>query len=255
MGTHSSLKNAIQILDTFTVESKELGVTDVSRKLNISAANASRLLKTMELLGIVVKNTDSRKYLLGSKVLDLARTYLLNVEIKEAARPYLRELSEKTNELITLSQMKNDQCVLVDWIESKRSIRQIVGDEFMQPPIYAVAPGKLLLSYFSDKKISEILYKIDFVKFTSHTIIDKKELIKQIDQIRLENLAISNEERHEHLLAVSAPVYNIKGKVVAAIAISWLNIDNKPEYLTIYKHTVKEAASGISKNLGYRFDD
>jgi IclR family KDG regulon transcriptional repressor len=256
MSKHKSLKHAVEILDLYSAESYELGGTDISRKLKLSTANVSRLLKTMESLAIVRKNAKTRKYFLGSKIVELAKVYLSNIDLKLVARPYLEELSQKTNELITFNILKNDQCYLVDWIESKRSIQQVIeGDKFTYPPMYAVAPGKLLLAYMSDRKIEDLLTHMEFKKYTERTITDIKLLKQQINEIREKNLAVARGEFLRHTFGVSAPVYHWSGKVVAALAISWLTINDKPENLNEYSSLVKDSTQRLSTDLGYKFFD
>jgi IclR family transcriptional regulator, KDG regulon repressor len=256
VGKYKSLTHANDILNQFSVKTPELGVKDISRKLGISLSNTSRLIKTMDDLGIIRKNIKTRKYLLGSKFLNLTRVYLSSIDLKTIARPYMVDLNERTNELITLVILRNERCDLVDWVESKRSIRQVIGDEkSLHPPIYAVAPGKLLLSFLPDREIDRILAKTEFVEFTDRTVMDKNELKKQVIGIRGKGLAISCGEYFDHTFAVSAPIYDWSEKAIAAITISWTKLDDKPENANEYSGAVKEAAIGISNDMGFQFID
>ena len=256
MSKHKSLKHAIDILDLYSSDCCELGGAEISRRLNISTANVSRLLKTMELLGIVHRNSRTRKYFPGRKIVELAKVYLSKIDLKTIARPYLEELSEKTHELITFNVLKNDQCVLVDWIESTRSIRQVIeGDRFVYPPMYAVAPGKLFLASMSDRKVDELLSRMELIKYTEQTVTDVKVLKEQISEIRKKNIAIARGEFLQHTFGLAVPVYHWSGKVVASLVISWLTLDDKPEFVDTYSAIAQDAARRLSTDLGYKFFD
>ena len=52
------------------------GVTDISRRLGISKATISRMLKTLEITGLVMRDPDSREYCMGPLVAMLASDHL-----------------------------------------------------------------------------------------------------------------------------------------------------------------------------------
>ena len=66
-----SIKRAIQILNSFTLQKKELGVTELSKKLNLHKSTIHRILVTLEDEGLVVGNQISQKYRLGMKLFEL----------------------------------------------------------------------------------------------------------------------------------------------------------------------------------------
>ncbi len=85
--------------------------------------------------------------------------------------------------------------------------------------------------------------------------MDKNEFKKQVVGIRGRGLALSSGEYFDHTFAVSAPIYDWTEKAIAAITISWTKLDDKPENINEYSVAVKEAALGISKDMGFQFFD
>jgi len=253
MSKHNSLRHAIDILDLFSIDNRELGVTDISKKLGISISNASRLLKTMNSLEFLNKDKETRKYFLGSKILKLAKIYFSTIDIKRIAHPHLIDINEKTSEMVTLNKIENDKCILLDWIESKQPIRPAISERDMYPPLYAVSPGKVLFAFLPKDKINELIESTKLIKITNQTITNKNELKKEILKIRNEGIAVGKGEFIDHVWSVSAPVYNWKEEVIAALAISWLQLDDNTDNLGKYKDIVLNASQSLSFDLGYKF--
>jgi DNA-binding IclR family transcriptional regulator len=89
----------------------------------------------------------------------------------------------------------------------------------MENPVYAGAMGKALLA-FSDRKVQdEILNRIPLVALTDRTITDRAALERELDAVRKRGLAESHGERSTGAGALSAPVFDGDGRLVAALSI------------------------------------
>ncbi|MDD4363000.1 MAG: helix-turn-helix domain-containing protein [Atribacterota bacterium] len=82
-----SIKRAIQILNSFTLQKKELGVTELSKKLNLHKSTIHRILVTLEDENIVRKNKISQKYRLGMELFKYGNVAIDQFEIKKYALP------------------------------------------------------------------------------------------------------------------------------------------------------------------------
>jgi IclR family transcriptional regulator, KDG regulon repressor len=247
-----SLKRALSILDLFSVENSELGVTEASAQLDLSKGTVSRLMHTLKMSGILAKNARTKKYRLGSKVLRFSRVYLSNTDLKTIAAPYLKELSQKTNELILLHVIREDRRFCLDWIESTQPIRHVIEKDHVYTPLHAGSAGKLLLAFLPDEKINEIIGRTGLPRFTEKTITDPLKLKQEINKIRQTGFSMSHGEHMTHASTVSAPVRNWSGQVVAALSISWLQIGETQKKEACYPGLAKEAALRLSQDLGYQ---
>ncbi|WP_338447791.1 helix-turn-helix domain-containing protein [Niallia oryzisoli] len=64
----NSVNNAVKIIDCFTTENPELGVSEISSQLNMNKSTVHHLIRTLNKTGILVK-APHRKYRLGSRLL------------------------------------------------------------------------------------------------------------------------------------------------------------------------------------------
>ena len=66
-----SIERAIAILKAFSPKREELGVTELSRQLNLHKSTVSRLLASLQREGLVEENPVTRKYRLGMALVTL----------------------------------------------------------------------------------------------------------------------------------------------------------------------------------------
>ncbi len=252
MNETRSLMRALNILDLYTMDHAEIGVTEAAQRLQLSKGTVSRLMYTLEAANFLKKTNETKKYVLGSKFIKLSRVCLSKVDLKNAAAPYLKELSEKTNELILIHVIRGDKRFCLDWIESTNPIRHVIEKGHVYAPLHAGAAGKLLLSSLSDTEIDQVIQRTGLPRFSDTTITDYNKLKLEIKQIREQGIAISHGEIVPHASTVSAPVRNWSREVIAALSISWLVMDdNDGNKSLVYPDMVRESANRLSQDLGY----
>ncbi|GAH82306.1 unnamed protein product [marine sediment metagenome] len=66
-----SIDRALQILELFSLEKPEWGITEISKALNIYKSNVHNVLTTLAEKGFVIKDSKTDKYKLGIKFFEL----------------------------------------------------------------------------------------------------------------------------------------------------------------------------------------
>src|SRR3989338_6272239 len=69
-GVLRSVSNALAVLETFSVERPELGVTELSQQLHLGKSTVHRLLASLAARGYVRKNPGTGRYALGLKAFE-----------------------------------------------------------------------------------------------------------------------------------------------------------------------------------------
>ena len=77
----SSVKNALRILNSFTMDEPEKKVTDISSDLGLNKSTVSRTMATLASEGFVVKDPETKKYRLGLSILTLSGILNSNMDI------------------------------------------------------------------------------------------------------------------------------------------------------------------------------
>ena len=96
--TIQSVSHALDILESFTKNEDELGVTGLSKRLGLHKNNVFRLLATLEHRGYIEQNHATENYRLGPKTLQLGSIFIEQRECRRQARPILEALMASSGE-------------------------------------------------------------------------------------------------------------------------------------------------------------
>lgn len=246
-----SLARGLELLRYFCEDKTYLGLTEISKGMNLSKATVSRFLYTLHNLGYLEKNVETKKYRLSPKVLYLGYSFLKNFDLGHLAYPYLKGMAEEVNETVNLSILDETEIIFIERIEKKQiiSMKLQVGSKL---PAYCTSMGKVLLASLPDEKIDEILRKSRIEKHTINTNTDIKDIKKELIGVRLKGFSLNDEELTMGLRSIAAPVKSESRETTAAV-----NISVPSARMTIrelekkFLKTLIETTNKISAILGY----
>src|SRR6185312_709893 len=115
------LERGLAILSSFNPDRPLLGVSELSRELDLSRSTAHRYVATLAKLGYLQQDPDSKRYRLGPKVLDLGFSALNSMDLLEISAPFLRRLSDETQLTVNVAILEGIDVV---YIERCRAARQ-----------------------------------------------------------------------------------------------------------------------------------
>lgn len=213
-----SLEKAVRILECFTAEEPELGVTEISRKLSMHKSSVFNIIDTLSKCGYLEQNPKSGKYKLGLKVLQLSYNLYSSYDIRRALRPLLEEISHKVNEAVYLGVLYEEEVIYIDAVFPTYSTltRNIIG---IKAPLYCTAIGKSLLALLPDHMIESIISK-PLTAYTQNTITDKDMLWEEIKRIRADGFAVDNMEHEYGIKCVGIAIKSLDGMPKGAVSIS-----------------------------------
>ena len=84
----SSVKNALRILNSFTMDEPEKKVSDISSSLGLNKSTVSRTMATLASEGFVFKDPETKKYRLGFSILTLSGIINSNMDMFENHSPF-----------------------------------------------------------------------------------------------------------------------------------------------------------------------
>ena len=245
-----SVERAMAILNCFSLEKPELGITELSKKLNASKSTIHRLLTSMQKQGFIIQDKVSQHYKLGFRFLHLSEIILKNMNIRHIAFPILQTLREKTQETVSLNILSNNARICIEKAESFKDLRRFI--EIGQPlPLYAGASGKVLLAFQEEKVIQDILKKVEIKPLTSKTVTDIEQIMLDLSKIRQQGYCITSGEREAGAFSISAPIWDHSHTVIASLTISGPSFRFTPEKTEVFLKLLLEEAAEISKQMGY----
>ena len=248
-GFIQSVDRALGILEAFTQDKPEVGVTDISKGLGLNKSTAFGLLTTLERRGYVEQNPDNGRYRLGLKILDLYFAKMAGSDIVSIAHPVLVTLSAQLGETVHLAVYDRGEVVYVDKVEADNALR-IASYVGKRNPSYCTGVGKCLLAYQPAAEIDRVL-AAGLERRTPRTIVDPGILRAELASIRARSRAKDDEEFVLGLVCSAAPIHGPDGAVCAAVSVSAPSIRSSSERFALFESAIGAAAASISSSLGY----
>ena len=250
-GLTQSLCKAFEILGCFTPETPVLRVVDITRKVDMTQSNVSRLVNTMVACGYLERLEDSGYFQLGKQIITLSSVALNHSEIRRQALPELFRLEQLYESGANLAVLHEDQMYYLAHVDSRTSPRMYTMVGYTNP-LHCTAIGKILLSAMKDAEISTLLQRTGMEILTGKTLCSLETVMEQIKEIRVKGYATEYGERAPGSACIAAPVRNRTGKTVAAISLSGKYCGAPMrEREQEAAQTVMEAAALISHKLGW----
>jgi DNA-binding IclR family transcriptional regulator len=239
----------IDILEAFEWLGPQLGVSEISRALNLKKATTHRLLASLRRRDIVAQDPVTRRYHLGMRLWQLGMLALNQVDWIDRARPHLRQLRDETGETTHLAILDDGQVLYVDKVESEHSLR-MPSQVGRRLPAHCTGIGKALLANLSPQELAAIIEQRGLPALTPHTITERHTLVSELAQVRERGYAVDDEEIEPGLRCIAAAVRGHGGEVVGAISIAGPSSRLRREDVARHAERVVSAAQQISQALG-----
>lgn len=246
-GLVQSVARAIQILECFN-QSNELGVSEISKMINLHKSTTFGLMSTLEHYNFLEKNNITSKYKLGNEIFRLGTK--VNTDIISIALPYLNDLVSKFRETVNLVTRNDCSVLYLKKVESPHSMR-ICTKDGEKLPLYCTAVGKSILAHLEKDEANNIINRIKLFKYTDKTITDKKVLLRQLEKIRQRGYAEDFEELEDGLVCVASPIFNQHNEPIAGISVSGPASRMTESLRVEAAEMLRKYAIEISRKLGY----
>jgi DNA-binding IclR family transcriptional regulator len=244
-----SVEKIHRILEALRLHYKT-GMTnkEISQEINIPPSTSYRILAALRKHDYVRQNKKDTRYYLGFTHLRLAEAVVEGMDLSAVCLPYLEELHHQTEETTFFALFNGQTCVTMETC-GQVDTRVAVGlGEIM--PMHASAAGKAVLAFLPRKEEERILQGLALEAYTPHTLRSASALRKDLAEVRKYGIATNQQEFHNGINALAAPIFNNEGRPVGSIALVGTSIDLNPAQLNEYAPLFVEAAAGITERIG-----
>jgi len=246
-----SVTNALNLLEEFKGDRDELGVTELSYRLNLHKNKVFRLLATLETKGYIEQNKATENYRLSLKSLELGQTFIKQLGLVRPLKPVLKEIVKECNEMAYVGIIRQNSVVCLDVEESNQAVK-VTNNIGLRLPIHCTAIGKAQIAYSTEEELEKLGILDNMEQFTPNTIVNKVEFIKEIKEVARRGYALDNEEYNPGVKCVAVPIRDYTGRVVGGISVpgpSFRMTDEilKGEIIPV----LKAAGEKASKRLGF----
>ncbi len=248
-----SVERAIDIMETFSAEEPRLGVGELSRRVDLPKSTVFRLLTTLESRGFVAQNSETGLYNLGIKLIPLANSVYVYSDLRQVARPYLRSLADTLEETTSLSVLVDTEIIHLYQVEFTGRLVVRAGRAGYRTPFHATSAGKVIAAFLPEAEMGALLAS-NLPALTPDTITDAETLRRELVQVRSRGYATSFDEIEKGLHAISTPVCNHEGNVIACVSVSGPSYRLTRARIASASPQVIQAADQISRELGLNQD-
>ena len=255
-GTSQSLERGLAILSCFSSGRALIGVSELSRELELTRSTTHRYVATLARLAYLQQDATTRKYSLGPRVVELGFTAINSMELRHVAAPHLQRLCDETGHTVNMAILDDVDIVYVERFRaSRRGQNEIDLDLHVgsRLPAYCTSMGKILLAFLPDGDRDDVLSRIAFDRRGPNTLTSRAALLAELRRVRATGVAVNNEELAYGLRSVAVPVVAASGEVVAAVNLAaHRTMASLDDLVARIGPLLQRTAAGISSQLGYR---
>ncbi len=250
----NSLELGLRLLELFNEDTNEITLSEAARRIGVSRSSAFRLVHTLERLGYLDRDDDTKSYRLGARVLNLGFSFLTSKDIAELAQPELQRLRKATHCSTHLAILDGAEIIYVCRFASHQPFSGTVSVG-ARLPAHATTMGRAMLAFKPAAYVQEHFGPAALRRYSEHTPGSIAELRTALLADHDRGYVISHSGFEHGIASAAAPVFDASGNVIAAINATMPEGDvAAADFDTRIRDAVIAAAAKISQLSGYRLE-
>lgn len=250
-GAAAALLNGLRVLECFSAERPELGVTEITRLVDLHKSTVSRILSGLADQGYV-ERTLAGRYRLGLGVIALAAPLLAGLDVRSTALPHLEEAVERTGETAALLLRDGAQTIVVEQVSSPQFVRhtQNIGTRYHR---WGSSSVRLSAAHMRTEVRDRCLASRTFTDGPDPSDPEALRIaIAGLARIRSQGFAVNDGDSETQEYGVSAPVRNVDGNLAAIITLSAPRQRVGDDLARTLTAVARDTAATVSTHLGYQ---
>lgn len=241
-----SVETAARVLAAFIGAPGALPLKAVAAAAGMSGGKAHRYLVSLCRAGLVEQDAETQRYDLGGLALRVGLAALARLDIVRLAAPVLVDLRDVLNETVCLAVWGENGPTVVRWEESTRpvTVNVRIGSTL---PLLVSATGRTFLTWMPEHRIADLVAR-------EREVVGMDGAAVQALRARGQEagVAVVDGDLLPGVSAVSAPVFDHKGDLIAAITALGHQGAFSVAPDGVPARAVVEAANGLTRRLGGR---
>jgi len=214
----TSLARGLLVIQSFTPQTPQMTISQLSVKTGLSRAAVRRCLYTLTKLGFAGIEDGSR-YALRPRMLTLSNSYSASNSLSTAAQPILERMSAALHESFSVATLDGDDIVYI----ARSNVSRVMSDDLhigSRLPAYCTSMGRVLLAFLPMEQLELYLARVVLTAHTPRTVSSLEKLRLALRNVRRHGYALVDQEYEIGLRSLAVPVYSPTGRVVATINLS-----------------------------------
>ena len=243
-----AVDRAARLLDVLEERGQPMTISELARALDINKGTMRDLLETLRAHAWLQRDEASKTYRLGPRLARLGMSALGQLDLAGVARLPMAELAERVSGAVLLMVPHGDRATIVDKVDRGGVAVEVSANVGSRIRLAAGACGKVFLAYSDGIDVERALGEIS--RPTPNTILDPRQYALELERVRRLGFATDDEEYVRGVRAASAPVFDARGRLAAAVLVIALTGSLAVEDLPRAGEDTRRAAQAISAALG-----
>lgn len=241
-----SVETAARVMAAFIGAPGPLPLKAVAAAAGMSGGKAHRYLVSLCRAGLVEQDAETQRYDLGGLALRVGLAALARLDVVRLAAPVLVDLRDQLNETVALAVWGENGPTVVRWEESTRpvTVNVRIGSTL---PLLVSATGRAFLAWMPEHRTAHLV-----TPEQAATGMDDATVAALRDQFQTSGIAVVDGALLPGVSAVSAPVFDHKGAMIAAITALGHQGAFSVDPAAGPARAVRGAADGLTRRLGGR---
>ncbi|MDO9403738.1 MAG: SMP-30/gluconolactonase/LRE family protein [Polaromonas sp.] len=245
------LEKAMVLLNIVSSAASPMTFTDLLRAASLPKATLHRILGTLMREGLLRHDSYTKTYRLGLRLLELAHEVWSDFDLRLAAQDEMTRLRRVEGESVFLTVPDGTSIVIAASEEAGRESGR-ASQVGLRLPLHASAAGKAILAYSDPVRQAQLLAS-SLQAFTPATVVTAALLRAELNLTRARGYAVELMEHLPDTVSVAAPILDMQGQAIGAIAITARLGRMTPARAHQLSASVIGASRAISHNAGGQF--
>ena len=243
-----ALDKAFDIIELLASKPGGALISEMAAELNRSIGELFRIVMVMEKRGFLQKSSDTDRYSVSYKILDLAYRATPAQDLTRAAAPQMEALALAVEQSCHLV-VPNSGTGLVVARQENPIARGFAVRLGAPVDLIRSCSGHVLLAFSPPDRVKRILE----LGATGRTAVDPVKLQKRLEKVRRQGFEMMASAITRGVTDMSYPVFGFHGDVMAALTIPFLELIDGSQKVGMKeaRQRLRECARQISTSLGH----
>jgi DNA-binding IclR family transcriptional regulator len=242
--------HAVSILQLLRAnENRPLAMMEIARALDMNNSTCFNILRTLARERILEYDEDTRRYTLGSALVELATMVDDHGQLLNAALLHAEGVAREVHECCLVVRKANDDSFLVvGRAEGPGSLKlsASVGDRL---PPYGAVLSKAYYAWCDESEVSRMLAAHGLPARTESSITGYADFKRELERTRRRGYSTSFGEYYDEYNAVGVPVLNADGRPGLLLIVTGIASRITPRVMPFIAARLRRAALAISRDV------
>jgi DNA-binding IclR family transcriptional regulator len=247
-----ALLRGMRLLECFTPGQPVMTLAQLVKASGYSKTSTYRLLVTLEHAGWLERTSDAA-FRLTLKAFQIGSIAVDSLDVRREAIQIMGALAAETGDSVYLVVPDAERAVCLERVDGGQAVRVADLNVGGSQPLHLGAGPRALLA-FREEELLPILQRGGLEQRTASSLSDPAALAADLAETRRRGYAISRGDATSGVGALGAPVFDARGRAVAALSVGGLLERVSPEREPYLVSHLLAACRTLSARLGHVSD-